>query len=216
MLNFAIGGYHFQQSFALARKIIPEYKPRVVIWEIATDQMMDYTVFGKETFDLSTFKRDGAGYPALPFIPAPVSHLLFRHSKLFQYFAISTADKTDDDFTETGWRRRVATELPELLSIAGRFGGELVFVQVPSADADFSAPEKAIGRYETFLKFAEANKLKVVLLERVFHGREFFEVFLKDRAHLNPKGQRLLAEALFPIVNEILVRKPASPPSTPR
>jgi len=203
---------HAQPAFtggpklAVAKEVIPELRPDVVLWEVWGNDPEGYVLLGGDAYNLTGRRVDGRGHPVLvPFLTEDQRAWAFEHSALFEYAALALAPR-EPDFQEARWRVHLDERLPALKSLVDEVGARLVLVAAARLDQPFSQtiakqaePQHAFAKVQAW---ATAQGVRWVDAAQGFEdaGLDVAAVAHDACCHLNPRGHEALARLLGPVV----------------
>lgn len=201
VMNFSQPGFHYDQSAALARKLIPRYTPALVLWSIWGSEPYHYSVLGDRAYDLTQFPIGSDGYPrALP-LPLFLNRLLFRNSRLYEYATLKLLRIRSSALdSRPFWAHFARHDLHQIVQLSRRCGATLVPVFCPILDRPFadwmSAPDPATYLPEVGAAIRR-EQIPEIRLGDILAGQDYLRLRFDSHGHYNDAGHEALAEVFF-------------------
>lgn len=186
--------FSFPAKHALARRLLPAVRPRVLFWGISPNEVARYTFVGGAAYEFGRFRRDAGGIPSIRPLPSWLVARLIRHSGLFRFLLPSLSSRIPEMEL---WKSYVDEDLPRLAETVRRAGVRLVFVFCPPLDRDFAASAREpFPSYPLIEAFARRHGIETVSLARELAGQDYLALRQDPCCHFNARGQKAIAAVL--------------------
>jgi len=198
--NHSQPAFTAQGRLAVARQVLPILKPKVVVWEVWTGDAGTYEIIGDTAYELSSFPVDSAGFPRVSWAPAPIHHLLFTRSTLWEIGTLALLQRDNRRYA-SAWRRVTDETLPEILHLTQANGGQLMLVVMPPLDrpfADAIEPHRDFSFYRPLYTWAKREGVPVHDVAKALIHESHEALRLDPCCHYNEDGHRALAQAMAP------------------
>lgn len=194
VLNYGQPALPFQAKYALARRLLPEVRPRVLFWGVSWNELSRYVFIGGTAYEVGRRRTNPDGFPSAFPVPAAANAWLARHIPIYRHLVLSLAPPTPDMDL---WRAYVDRDLPLLVDAARREGTALVLVFCPSLDRDFEASARGTDPgYALVRKFASERGVETISLAKELIGQDYLQLRLDPCCHFNKRGQAAIAAVL--------------------
>jgi hypothetical protein len=214
VLNFGMPAFGAEQRYAVAAREIPRYHPAVVLdqdWLTHAPSPFDfditYEMIGDAAFALEDLKRRGDGLPGLRGVPDGLNHVLFLHSRLYQWVTLAQGEVGPSE-------KHGVTHEEELVRFAALVranGAKPAFFLVPELTyplAETSRQNRAWADED--LALGKQHGFAVVELRPLLADLDYTQIRL-DSWHMNAKGNVAVGQRLVPFVLGLLDQPSASP-----
>ena len=211
MLNFSQPGFQFQQKYAGARTEVARYKPALIMWE-SWVEWREYRMIADAAYGVSDYELRPDGFIGITGVPGWLNRLLFPHSRLYEYLALSYGERAHGGLAEREAMTAFANNrLIQVMQLAQSEGTKLVLYFAPPLDRTF---EETVVRPSvkdsTWLEFAQAHGTPTYSLARELIDQDYLKLRLDPCCHFNAAGHRALAASMERIVLEQLDGMPPS------
>ncbi|MEK7234763.1 MAG: hypothetical protein AAB268_13180 [Elusimicrobiota bacterium] len=194
VLNYGQPALPFQAKYALARRLLPAIRPRILFWGVSWNELSRYIFIGETAYEVGRRRRNTDGFPAAFPVPAALNAWLANHIPLYRYLALTLAPAVPDIDL---WQAYATRDLPLLVEAARREGTELVLVFCPSLDRDFLVSAQTLDPgYAVVQKFAEERGIMTISLAQEMVGQDYRQLRLDSCCHFNKRGQEAIAAIL--------------------
>ncbi len=200
VVNAAHSGFSAAQKLASVEHLLQTTTPDVVFWEV-WGEGPTYSAIGAHLYGLGTTAVDAEGYPVVPWVPAPLHHLLFRHSRVWEYAVLSTfAGGQTEDVLQ--YHQRVA-------QLAEAHDFSVLFALFPSLAEPFDVQERMRPAAQPVVaSWAREAGLPVIDMLDHLQDVDVARVRMDTCCHFNQRGHAMLADKIAPLVTSLVAEQP--------
>ena len=196
VLNFSQRAFSGQQKLALARRLIPRYRPAIVFWEVWSEPAL-YTRLGDAAYRFWDVEVADDGLPSVFGLPPGWNAWLIQTSRLYEYATLALAPPRAHD-SRLEMADFMDHALAEVRGLAANVGAQLVLEILPPLDRPFDGGGQPVHPLEAFVPdLARERGLDPVLLSRELAGEDYLRLRLDPCCHFNAEGHRVLADRFF-------------------
>jgi hypothetical protein len=208
VLNFAEQGFQFEQKYAVARDEVPRYRPALIMWESWWD-LREFRIIGDAAYAVSDYRLRPDGGIGIAGIPDRLNGILFRHSRLYEYFALRFGERIADHVPAAEAMAAFAeSRLTKVVQLARSGGARLVSYRAPPLERSFAETVASPSPSETVLfRFWEEHGVPSYSLARELTDYDYRALRLDPCCHFNAAGHRALAAIMERIVLDQLGRR---------
>ncbi|MFN8643464.1 MAG: hypothetical protein U0802_18045 [Candidatus Binatia bacterium] len=204
VLNFAQPGFAFQQKYAVARAAVARYRPALILWEDWVE-WPEYRLIGDAAYRVDDLRLRADGYVDLAGVPDGLNRVLFRHSRLYEYLALTFGERVPRPPGPWGLPAFFDTHLAEVVQLAQSVGARLVFYLAPPLDQPFPVTDATPPDWHgLILDFARRHDVAAYRLQHELVDYDYLALRLDPCCHFNAAGHRALAPVMERIVREQL------------
>lgn len=199
--NLAAAGFTFDNQLALARRHLPDLKPKVVYWEIWSNSPQRWQVLGDRAYRFASLARRDGEPPNPLGAPIDLHRWLLPRSRVWEALTLSLATVGASP-REESWQAFVAERLPEALALSRAVGAELVLVYAPPLDRPL-AEQVALrladpkrDPYRFVDAWANEQGVRALRLDLLLASHPVETIRLDTCCHYNARGHELIAELI--------------------
>lgn len=209
--GFAQPAYAGWNKLALARDLVPQLKPDVVIWEVWGNEADRYDEIEGDWYNFHMRQLDAGGVPYVVPLPVALNRWLFLSSRLYHFGVLALAPAARAG--EAIWSEFRATYLPELDRLFAAHPAKVILFAPTYLDRSLEMqaanPPQEV---QVMRAWGDARGAPMVWLAEAWQGRDPAEL-RSDYCHFSPAGSAAAAEVLVPLV--LAAASPPPPPGDP-
>lgn len=192
--NHAEPGATMPTHLALAKELVPQLQPDLMIIEVQQTGFVDLRPIGDTLYWLDGFCTDANGYPNLGLLPANANQWWLQKSRLYEYTTIALAGGKERCFTH--WEDHLDL-LDQYLALSRTTGTPMLAVMVPMLDRPLDAAQAV--PFTSVIDWLADHDVPSVAMWSALDGKDP-DLIRQSQVHFNAEGHALYADALLDAV----------------
>jgi hypothetical protein len=202
VVNLSQPGYTFQNEEVVIRRAVEEFHPRVLVLEIWANSVHKFALTDESAYNFGTLQADELGFPNLG-VPLLLNQKLFSWSATWRHVSLGLA-KSSRVGPLQQWENLVAGGLEPLRVWLDERDTTLVLAFATSMSTPLSEERQKEHIYSVVMEWAEEHAVSQIYFLDVMASEKVEDMSIDTCCHLSARGTEKVAEALEPILVEIL------------